>query len=291
MSDINEFLAPIVDVAGRTVWDMPADVRRRGTRRRAQRRAIAAGAAALLVVGVVAGASWAIGRPVAGPGLGHVPGDSQSTTTTPLAPSASNAPTGSPTPSATASTKAAGTPGTPGTAGTAIPEAAMLRGPDVGSGYTAAEWTEGEDSGNIRMMMSYCGQGNYTSAREHEVAWRWRTVSDTDRTVFEEVSRYEATWAARHMADLRATLPRCETVDLMGDPKARVAWTVIATDFTGDGAVLLKEVRGSQVQYHAMAYRGDLEVRLRIMIGATEAQARTITQRASDRLCAASPSC
>ncbi|HET8659282.1 MAG TPA: hypothetical protein VFM55_09825, partial [Micromonosporaceae bacterium] len=67
--------------------------------------------------------------------------------------------------------------------------------------------------------------------------------------------------------------------------------TVVATGFAGDGAILIKEVRGALTQYHAMVHRGTMEARLRIHIGPSESEARRITRLAAERLCAALLSC
>ena len=281
MPEIDDFFAPVIRDAGRTVWDEPAEVRRRGTSRRTRRRVAAAGLAALVVVGLGVGAAWAVGRPPTGPDAAVTPEASPSGTPSPT-PSTPRPSTTGPTATSTSA------PAAP----TAIPEAAMLRASDVGAGYTVSDQQEGDDHGSIGMLMSYCGQGDHTSAGEHALTLRKRNLSNGDeRYLLEEVVRYEGSWASRHLADLRAALPRCPTVDIMGDPNARASLTVVATNFTGDGAILVKETRGGQTQYHAVVYRGDVAARLRIHTGATQTQARNITRLASERLCAAVPSC
>jgi hypothetical protein len=125
-----------------------------------------------------------------------------------------------------------------------------------------------------------------------KTAFYKRSLSQSDRRyVLEEVSRYEPTWAARHLSDLRYVLPRCPTVDIMGDPNNRATLTVVGSNFTGDDSILISEVRGTETQYHAVVRHGDLEARLRIHTGATETQARAIVVNAAHRLCAASPNC
>jgi hypothetical protein len=162
----------------------------------------------------------------------------------------------------------------------------------VGTGYTTYDDQLGEDHGSITMMMSYCGQTAYSTAAEHELAYRKRSVGQSEQSyVHEEVTRYEATWAARHLNDLRGVLPRCKTVEIMGDPNNRVTLTVVGTNFTGDESILLSELGGSGTQYHAVVRQGDVEARLRIHTGATENEARAIAVNAAQRLCAASSSC
>lgn len=101
-------------------------------------------------------------------------------------------------------------------------------------------------------------------------------------------------WAARHLADLVSVLPRCRTVNVQGDPNLRSTLTVVARDFTGDGSLLIRDVRSdisNEIQYLAVVRRGDVEARLRLHIGASEADARRIVVRAGQRLCAATPTC
>ena len=60
-------------------------------------------------------------------------------------------------------------------------------------------------------------------------------------------------------------MPRCRTVNIQGDPNARSALTVVASGFTGDDSLLIRDVRsdlGDEVQYLAVVRRGDAETRL-----------------------------
>ncbi|HZN18249.1 MAG TPA: hypothetical protein VFB84_08710 [Micromonosporaceae bacterium] len=262
--------------AGRTAQDSAAGRHGDATTRRTRRLFVVAGLAVLVVVGLGMGSACSPGQPsgLGGGSDGNGVETSQPGSTWP-------SPSATPDPPATGSTALA-----------AIPEAAMLRASDVGAGFAASDEQEGDDHGSIPMMMSYCGQGDYTSADGHVLAHRRRSVGvDDERHVLEEVVRYQGAWASRHLADLRAVLPRCRTLDIMGVPDARATLTVVANDFAGDGAVLIKEVRGALTQYHAMVHRGGVEARLRIHIGPSEAEARRITQLATERLCAALPSC
>jgi hypothetical protein len=280
-----DLFAPLVRDANGVVFELPADVRRRGSRRRLRRQVAVAGFAALIVVSVGVGSAWAFGRLTGGPEVAVTPTPTQTAGPSP-SPTATTEP--SPTASPADSSPSTGTPAPPAE----IPLAALLQPTDVGTGYITSDAQEGDDHGSIAMMMSYCGEGNYSTAAEHRLTNHKRSVRESDQLyVLEEVSLYEPTWAARHLSDLRGVLPRCRTVDLMGDPNTRVSLTVVATDFTGDDSVLLLEVRGSETQYHAAVRQGDFEARLRIHTGATESQARAIVVNAGQRLCAASPNC
>ncbi len=266
MPETNEFFAPLVHDAGKVVFALPEDLRRRGSRRRASRAAAAAGLAAAVVIVVAVGSTWAIGRK----------------STVPPGQSTSPSPSASAEPSPTKSTEP-----TPAE----IPLSAMLQAADVGAGYTASD-RQGLDHGSIGIMMSYCGEGDYSQAAEHHLAFRQWSVHQSDQAyVLEDVNWYEATWAARHFSDLRAAMPRCQTVDVMGDASHRVTFTVVASNFAGDESLLIEETFGIQTQYHALVRRGDVEAELRIHIGATESQARAIVVNAAQRLCAAVPSC
>ncbi len=266
MPEANDFFAPLVHDASKVVFVLPEDLRRRGSRRRASRAVAVAGLAAAVVIVVAVGSTWAIGRKTAVP-----PGE-----TTGPSPSVSAAP--SPSDS-----------GEPQSA--EIPDSAMLQATDVGVGYTATD-RRGNDHGSIVMMMSYCGEGDYSSAAEHQLAIRQWSVDQSDAAyVIEDVNRYEPTWAARHLSDLRVALPRCPTVDVMGDASHRVTFTVVASNFAGDESVLIEDTFGNETQYHALVRQGDVEAELRIHIGATESEARAIVVNAAQRLCAAVPSC
>jgi hypothetical protein len=229
------------------------------------RRVAVTGLAALIVAVIAIGSIWAIGRPTLTP-----PGQSPSPAVS-VVPS----PTGSDSPAPSAE----------------IPSSAMLQAADVGVGYIASD-SQVNDHGSIVMMMSYCGQGNYSTAAQHQLAFRLGSVGQSDQAyVVEEVSLYEATWAARHISDLRAALPRCQTVDVMANPNYRVNLTVVASNFVGDESLLIKETGYNGTQYHAVVRQGDFEARLRIHTGATESEARAIATNAAQRLCAVAPSC
>ncbi|HET8682871.1 MAG TPA: hypothetical protein VFM54_13530, partial [Micromonosporaceae bacterium] len=236
--------------AGRTVQDGLADRHNDGTGPRTQRLFVSAGLAVLVAATLGMGSACSPGQLLGEGSDGN--GAATSQPSSPWSP-----PSATPNPPATGSTALA-----------AIPEAAMLRASDVGAGFAASDEQEGDDHGSIPMMMSYCGQGDYTSADDHVLAHRRRSVGvDDERYVLAEVVRYQGAWASRHLADLRAALPRCRTLDIMGVPSERATLTVVATGFAGDGAILIKEVRGALTQYHAMVHRGTMEARLRIHIG------------------------
>ena len=262
MPDTDDHFAPLVRDVNRVVFAVPEEVRRRGSRRRLSRGLGMAALAAVVVAVIALGSTWVIGRPTLMP-----PGQSPS-------PTVSTAP---PTTEPTS---------------VDIPLQALLQATDVGTGYATADGQQGDDHGAIGMMMSYCGESDYSTAFEHRLANHKRSVGQSDqRYVLEEVSRYEATWAARHLSDLRAALPRCQMVDVLGDQNHRVTLTVVGSDFAGDESVLIRETFGNETQYHAVVRRGDVEARLRIHTGATESEARAIVVKAGERLCAAVPSC
>ena len=80
----------------------------------------------------------------------------------------------------------------------------MLRGGDVGSDYRVSDGGP-DDHGSIPMLMAYCGEHDYTDASSHVGESRNRSMGDGsgERYVLQTVQRYEAGWAARHLADLR----------------------------------------------------------------------------------------
>lgn len=299
MPEMNDLFAPFGRETEGVVFDMPTEIRRRGDRRRIQRRVVVAGLAALVVVGAGVGSAWALSSQSAAPDVGTTPSPSLTAPTSlspspdsasPTAPeSGTRSPTGTSTGTTTrpsVTTRSSAPPPT------TIPTAALLQSGDVGTGYTASDVQEGDDHGSIGSLMSYCGQTGFSDAPEHRVLNHRRSLQQSDqRYVLQEVSWYESDWAERHLRDLRAVLPKCRTVDIMGDPNRRATLTVVGTDFAGDGTVLVKEVRGSETQYHAVVRQDGYEARLRIHTGATESTARAITVKAAQRLCAASPSC
>jgi hypothetical protein len=294
MPELDEVLSPLIQSTSEVTFQMPSEIRRRGERRRILRRTAVTGLVLVSVIGIGVGSAWALNGPAPTPDVAVTPSPStppatsapptnpptHTTTPPPTTPPATSPPTGSP--------RSTGEPATP----RSIPTTAMLRPADVGSGYTASDAQEGDDHGSISMMMSYCGQGDYTNAGEHRVVNRKRNLHrDDEHYVLEEVSGYQNTWAARHMDDLRAVLPQCTTIDIMGDPNARATLTVVDSNFAGDEAILLKETRNGIVQYHAVVRQGNVEARLRIHTGATQSQARAVVVAAAARLCNATPTC
>jgi hypothetical protein len=296
MHELNEVLGPLIQSTSEVIFEMPSEIRRRGERRRILRRTAVTGLVIVSVIGIGVGSAWALSGPAPAPDVAVTPSPSKPHATsvpptkppthTTTTPPATTSPPATRTPSE--SPRSTGEPATP----QSIPAAAMLQPADVGSGYTASDAQQGDDHGSIAMMMSYCGQGDYTNADEHRVVNRKRNVhADDERYVLEEVSGYQNTWAARHMDDLRAVLPRCTTVDIMGNPNQRATLTVVDSNFTGDGAILIRETRNGTVQYHAVVRQGSVEARLRIHNGATQSQARAVVVAAGARLCNATPSC
>jgi hypothetical protein len=297
MPELNEVLGPLVQSTREVTFQMPSEIRRRGERRRLVRRTAITGLVVVGVIGIGVGSAWALNGPAPAPDVATTtsasatPPATSAPSTKPPTPTPTTPPPTTPPPATRPPTdppRSTGAPATP----QSIPTAAMLQPADVGSGYTAFDSQEGDDHGSIPMMMSYCGQGGYTAADDHRVVNRKRNVRrDDQRYVLEEVSRYQNTWAARHLADLRAVLPRCTTVDIMGDPNQRATLAVVDSNFAGDGAILIKETRNGVVQYHAMVRQADVEARLRIHTGATQSQARAIVVAAAARLCTATPTC
>jgi len=176
-----------------------------------------------------------------------------------------------------------------GTLGTTeIPESALLTAEDVGPGYTATPWESAlTDHGSLAMMMSYCGEGSYSEAGEHAITVLAGSVNrDEEHYVLERIVRYEATWAERHLSDLRAVLPRCTEIPVMGSDNI-AEMTIIDTETFGDESLLIRDVSDDGTQFHAVIRQGDVEAELRIHTGGDEAQARDIAAAAAERLCAA----
>jgi hypothetical protein len=103
------------------------------------------------------------------------------------------------------------------------------------------------------------------------------------------LTRYEAGWAESHLSDLFSVLPRCSRVPLGGG--VVVTLSVVDTDFTGDGSLLVREENGDETQYHALVRQGDVEAMLRIHTGGDECQARSIVAAVTVRLCEAVETC
>ncbi len=293
MPELNEVLGPLIQSTSEVTFQMPSEIRRRGERRRILRRTAMTGLVLVSVIGVGVGSAWALSGPPPAPDVAITssPRKPPATSVPPTKPpthTTTTPPPTTPPPATRQPSESTGEPATP----QSIPTAAMLQPADVGSGYTASDAQQGDDHGSIARMISYCGQGDYTNADEHRVVNRKQNVHrDDERYVLEEVSGYQNTWAARHMDDLRAVLPRCTTVDIMGNSNQRATLTIVDSNFTGDEAILIRETRNGTVQYHAVVRQGNVEARLRIHTGATQSQARAVVVAAAARLCNATPSC
>lgn len=174
-----------------------------------------------------------------------------------------------------------------------IPAAAMLTGEDVGPGYTAEEWLQGDDHGSIDMMLAYCGVYDYSEAVDHEITYRRGSAGrgDEEHYVLETVKRYEPGWAQRYIDDVVATLPGCASIPVMGNPNDVAVWTIAGMDFAGDGSLLIHEEWPGGVQFHALVRQGDVVAVLRIHTGGDEDHAGAIVDAAAERLCAAADSC
>lgn len=177
-----------------------------------------------------------------------------------------------------------------------IPAEAMLTGEDVGPGYTAAEWLQGDDHGSIGMMLAYCGVDEYTEAFDHEITFRRGSVGinlgdgvESAQFVLETVRRSEPGWAQRYLDDLATAVPGCPSVAIMGDPSQIATMTIIDADFIGDGSLLIRDESSQGTQFHAVVRQGDVMAELRIHTGGDEDHARAIVHAAAERLCAADP--
>jgi hypothetical protein len=176
--------------------------------------------------------------------------------------------------------------------GAEIPVSALLQAVDVGPGVTVFDEGRGGDEFSLNLMLFYCGQTPYSAAKDHVVAIRDRSLTQSEEAyVHTTVVRYASGWAARHLSDLRAVLPRCQQVDPTGYPYQRVTLTTVATNFAGDESLLVKESVGAQTQYHAIVRQGDVEAHLRVGIRYDEDAARTLATAAARRLCDATPTC
>ncbi|HEU4423883.1 MAG TPA: hypothetical protein VFR67_15230 [Pilimelia sp.] len=270
------------------------------SRRLRLRRFVAGSAVVLAVVGVASGVAVAAQLQtdsLPGP-AGSRPPLVESSPPTPE-PTVTDTPrpplTSPPTPPATSPTA---TP--PGPPSTTIPRSAMLQREDVGSGYVVRNDLQPEDHGSLFFVLAYCGYTSETwgAKDDHAVARQSRSITDNDkRYVLQEATRYDEGWAARVMTDLRSALRgTCRIVENGGNPKDVSTFTIVASDFAGDGSLLVKEVRsapgGVSTQYHVAARQGDVYAHARIHIGGIgEPQARDIGQRMATRLCEATPTC
>jgi hypothetical protein len=173
-----------------------------------------------------------------------------------------------------------------------LTESALLTAEDVGDGYTATYDLQGDDHGSLLMLMSYCGETDYTEAGQHVVEFRKGSVfRDDQHFVLTMVVRYDGSWAGQHLDDLRAALPRCARVPIMGDLDDVATLTVVDNDFAGDGSLLVREDGGAGTQYHGVVWRGDVEALLRIHTSSSESEARDLVVAAAERLCTATASC
>jgi hypothetical protein len=173
----------------------------------------------------------------------------------------------------------------------------MLRGTDIGSTFTTNDDPRmvHNDHGRLGMMLAYCGQYGYGP---DYLTDRTRSAGDgsNERYVNQLVERYGPGDAARYLAGLRRVLPKCRTLYVMADPRAKSNLTVVGSREFGDDSILIRHNGtlyggGTYVEYLAVARQGDVATTLRIHIGATEDQAREILRRLTNRLCAATPTC
>lgn len=264
-----DFTSMIRD-AGTVRWAEPTAVRRRG-QQRGRRKAAMAALAAVLVVGSGLGSAWTLRDRWSMP--------------TPPGPPATIAP-----PTATPSS----TPG-PGPATLdSTRRKALLWATDVDTDeYEVDETQQGDDHGGLPALMSYCGQSE-SAAPGHEVSrYRlWVKQKGGPKSVLQEVREYQPTWAQRHLADLRAAVQNCPTVDIMGDSNDRSTLVIVEQYVEGAQLLVVKETRtnatGTSIGYHAIIVKGDLETSLRAHLPgvSTEVVAQMIGT-AAERLCQA----
>jgi hypothetical protein len=173
-----------------------------------------------------------------------------------------------------------------------IPANALLTADDVGMGYIVTDSPQGDDHGSLTMLLAYCGVDDYSQAPGHVLATERTSVGrDEEDYLLATVTRYEVGWAERHLDDLRTALAECDAIPVMGNPDDIAAMTMVELDTAGDGSLLLREVRPTGTQYHAVIRQGDLEARLRIHTGGDESHARAIMNAAAERLCASVEAC
>jgi hypothetical protein len=218
------------------------------------------------------------------------------------APTTTPEPTPTSLPSPSPSTGPDATPAPTGRAGEPIPAAAMLRGTDIGRGFTTTDDRRmvHNDHGRLGMLLAYCGEVDFGPPYESIQAERTRTASDgpgAERRVSQVVERHSRGNAARYLAGLRSVLPKCRTpFHYQANPKAESTLTVVGSGEYGDDSLLIRHNGTASsgqtyVEYHAVVRQGDVAMTVRIHIGATERQARALVSRLASRLCAATPTC
>jgi hypothetical protein len=152
----------------------------------------------------------------------------------------------------------------------------------------------GEIGRDVWMWQDICQpyrQADYPSLAER-VQMDWRDFSRTNGTGagVQMIERYEAGAGPRNFDDVRARLRDCDGMQsdrvVGADP---LRWTLVASGFAGDDAVLAKQEQFSQggpvrVTFQFAVRVGDLVSTVRLDVGVSEATARDIAAKAAARL-------
>jgi hypothetical protein len=121
----------------------------------------------------------------------------------------------------------------------------MLQPADVGpGGRLVSEELEGD--WRLEFTLSLCPSAarEWESRRHAEPRQRARELAaDSGRRVREEVNEFRPGWAARHLAEWRTQVTSCAHFTAEAPYEFRLA--VVARDFAGDGAVLIRYERVS----------------------------------------------
>jgi hypothetical protein len=262
-------------------WPAPGQVRQRG-RQLARHRSIAAGLAALVAMAVGGGSVYVLAQ---GTGGGPPPRP---------APGASSVSPGGATPSSAPPSPHTPQSSPPAGASSQLDPAVMLQPADLGTGYRFQDSHDSfDDHGTLSALMGgRCRGSQVANDGSQWLGFYDRDLSAGDRVVFQRVIEFKPGYAVRHVTALREAVAMCPTID----HEYHSELTLIASNFTGDEALLVKDSHtdstGRVIRYHLVIRRGDLEALVRVSIpGLTDAQARSIGTKAADRLCAASPAC
>jgi hypothetical protein len=257
----------------------PATVRRRG-RQRSRRQALAAGTAAFTAAGLAVGVPWIADLDHRGPSS-----DGASPTATAGSTTATAAPT------------TAGPTAPPRTAITdpAELDALMLRAADVGPGVRAEEVDDlGPDGPGWPWEMRSCRDYRPTDypTQDERLAARVLSYVPSDGIVrwIEVVESYPAGRGPVAFAEIDAVLERCASFD---EGFRVVTQAVRSRDIAGDESILVRVNNvwpdsqppdaGERTDYFVAVRVGDLIATVHAY-GRTEAEARTLGERAAARL-------
>ncbi len=248
----------------------PADaVRRRGTRR-AYRQFVAVGVAVFVVAGGTAAfVAQETGQRTAHPAGSAAPSVPPATTPSVSAPARTTPPVG-------------------------VTPAMFLTAADLGPG----NWVIGQ-SGDVRAefwpWQEICTpyrRADYPSLAQR-VRMDWRDMARTDLdgpTRFQTVEQYQPGVGPGNLDDVRDRLRECAGLQSPTDGGLPLRWTVVASGFAGDDAVLAKKEvfqdGGPTKVYYTVAVRvGDLVSTVLLLdAGASESTARDLATRVAARL-------